>query len=309
MRWKKLGLIFESSEGSGWRASHASIPTPLLLDSGLVRLYTNFQDTKGISRVGYLDLDIDEAGKAEVARVSAVPVLDIGAPGTFDENGVMVCSVVRSEDGRLFMYYVGFELGTKIRYRLLTGLAVSEDGGESFRRYRQTPVLERSNSELYFRGGPFCRYENGVYRMWYVAGSAWEDVAGKQMPVYEVKYIESGDGINWPLSGKTVISISHKDEHGFGRPYVIQTPAGSWEMYYSIRRRSFGQYRMGYAVSPDSINWTRCDDALNFDVSTRGFDSNAVMYAAPIILGGSRVMFYNGDQFGRDGVGMAVLEQ
>ena len=56
------------------------------------------------------------------------PVLDIGQPGSFNENGVLACSVVDAGGNRVFMYYVGFELGTKIRYRLLTGLAISENG-------------------------------------------------------------------------------------------------------------------------------------------------------------------------------------
>ena len=88
----------------------------------------------------------------------------------FDESGVIACSVVEVDPNTIYMYYVGFELGKQIRYRLLTGVAISNDGGESFRRYSKTPILERSDIEPYFRGGPFCIKDNNKYRMWYCGG-------------------------------------------------------------------------------------------------------------------------------------------
>jgi hypothetical protein len=207
-----------------------------------------------------------------------------------------------------FLYYAGFELGTKIRYRLLTGVAISEDGGMTFRRYRETPVLERSDRELYFRGGPFVRLENGVFRLWYVAGSEWLDIGGKPMPVYDLRYLESGDGLNWAPEGRVCLDVSRSDEHGFGRPYVTQE-SGAYQLHYSIRRRSLGAYRLGYAESPDGLDWLRKDEDLGLDVSPTGWDSQAIMYAAPITIEGRTYVFYNGNEFGREGFGVALLEE
>jgi phospholipid/cholesterol/gamma-HCH transport system permease protein len=94
-------------------------------------------------------------------------LLEIGLPGTFDENGLLVCSVISLGNDRMYLYYVGFELGVKIRYRLLTGLAISEDGGNTFYRYASTPILERSPSELFFRCGPYCIHEPENFRMYW----------------------------------------------------------------------------------------------------------------------------------------------
>lgn len=206
------------------------------------------------------------------------------------------------------MYYAGFELGTKIRYRLLTGLAISEDGGNTFVRYSSVPVLERSATEMYFRGGPYCLYEPQRFRLWYVAGSEWIDLDGKSMPVYDVRYAESTDGIHWPDKGDVQISITEPDEHGFGRPCVMAKPAGGYRMFYSVRRRSFGAYRLGYAESTDGTVWSRMDEQLNLDVTPGTFDSDAIMYAAPIEIGDKLYVFYNGNNFGRDGFAAAILE-
>lgn len=306
MRWKKLGLVYGPDGSMAWAKSHAMIPTPVQLNEDVIRVFVTFCDGEGIGRPGYVDVSASDPLK--VLGVSQAPLLDLGKPGTFDENGLLTCSVMAAGEGKLFMYYVGFELGTKIRYRLLTGLAISEDGGESFHRYSQTPVLERTSAELFFRGGPYCINESGRFQLWYVAGSDWIDLDGKSMPVYDIRYAESADGINWPDEGEVQISIANPDEHGFGRPCVMHRQGGGFRMFYSVRRRSFAAYRLGYAESEDGHVWTRMDDKLNLDVTPGSFDSDAIMYAAPIMIGEKLYVFYNGNAFGRDGFAVAVLE-
>jgi hypothetical protein len=304
MRWQKLGLVWAPDGSKPWARSHAMIPTPFLLPDGRLRIFVTCCDDEGIGRCGYVD--VDSKNPTKVLGASAAPVLDIGRPGTFDENGVLACSVVRAHNALLYMYYVGFELGTRIRYRLLTGLAISRDGGDSFHRYRSTPILERSDAELFFRCGPFVRREADRYRLWYVAGSSWTEVAGKTAPVYMLKYLESLDGLSWPGEGKLILDITDPDEHGFGRPWVVTDASSRYEMFYSVRRRSFGAYRLGYADSSDAIHWKRHDDEMGLDVSASGFDDKAIMYSAVVTLSGSTYCFYNGNDFGRDGFAVAL---
>jgi hypothetical protein len=305
MKWRKLGLAYRPDGTLPWAVSHAMIPTPMLINGDIIRVYATFCDGGFVGRAGYVDLDARDPTR--VKGMSPLPVLDIGIRGGFDENGVAPLSVVRVDERTLYLYFVGFELGTKIRYRLLTGLAVSEDGGVSFRRVRRTPVLERSDAELYFRCGPCVVLEQGRFRMWYIAGSEWTDVGGKEMPVYNVKYAESVDGIHWPDAGTPCLAPAGADEHGFGRPYVMRDAAG-YRMYLSVRRRSVAAYRLGYAISTDGLDWTRRDDELGLDVSPSGWDSQAIMYSAVIEAGGRTYAFYNGNDFGREGFGVAVLE-
>ncbi|NEV75664.1 hypothetical protein DYI24_01210 [Rhodopseudomonas sp. BR0C11] len=306
MRWRKLGLVYGPDGSLPWAKSHAMIPTPVRLNQDVIRVYVTFCDEGGLGRPGFVDVAADDP--TQVLKVSQRPLLDLGLPGTFDENGVLLCSVVPAGGDRLHMYYAGFEIGTRIRYRLLTGLAVSEDGGDTFRRYANTPVLERSQAELYFRGGPFGLQGPNGFRLWYVAGSEWTEIDGKAMPVYDLRYMESADGIDWPDQGEVLIALADPDEHGFGRPCVIEKPTGGYRMFYSVRRRSYAAYRLGYAESEDGVSWVRMDRKLNLDVTPGSFDSQAIMYAAPIAVGDDLYVFYNGNDFGRDGFAVAVLE-
>jgi hypothetical protein len=304
MRWTKLGIVYCPDGSREWARTHAMLPTPVRLDAATIRVFFSSLDAEGRGRPGFID--VDAHSPTRVLYAAPAPLLDLGQPGTFDEAGVIPCSVFRDRTATWRMYYVGFELGQRIRYRLLTGLATSTDG-INFTRVSPTPVLERSAAELYFRCGPYCVEARDRYRMWYVAGSAWETVQGKTMPVYDIRYVESGDGIAWPTHGRIVLPISGDDEHGFGRPWVLPDKDGGYRMFYSVRRRSLRAYRLGYARSADGVTWARCDDGLGLDVTPGAFDSDAIMYAAVIEVDGHVFAFYNGNEFGRAGIALARL--
>jgi len=304
MRWRKHGVVWQPDGSAWWARSHATCPTPLRLNEDTVRVYVQCRDQHGVGRVGYVDLDA--ADPRRVVGSSAEPVFDIGQPGTFDDNGVFQASIIRAGDGRILMYYVGFELCHHIRYRLLTGLAISEDGGESFYRARTTPILERSPQELHFRCGPWVMAEDGRFRMWYVAGSSWEVIDGKSMPIYDLRYMESGDGLQWQAEGLVVMPVEMQYEHGFGRPVVLKR-GNQYRMHYSIRRREPLRYAMGFAVSDDGRRWVRRDHELGIDVSASGWDSESVEYGVEIELAGRTWLLYNGNDFGATGFGIAEL--
>lgn len=305
MRWKKLGVVWKPNGQVAWAKTHAAVPTPFRLNDEVIRVFVTCLDEQGRGRPGYVDLAA--ADPTRILQVSADPLLDIGVPGTFDDNGLMVISLVEPEPGTLYLYYVGFELCTHIRYRLFSGLAMSRDGGKTFQRYSRTPILDRTNEELYFRGGPFVMLDENVFKLWYVTGSEWTEIGGKLMPVYDLRYQESKNGIDWQPTGQLSLAITGVDEHGFGRPWVIKRGPNDYQIFYSVRRRSLAAYRLGYAESRDGIHWVRKDHQMGLDVSPGEFDSDAIMYSAVMVVGEQTYCFYNGNNFGEQGFGVAML--
>ena len=67
-------------------------------------------------------------------------------------------------------------------------------------------------------------------------------------------------------------------------------------------------YRLGYAESLDGIQWERRDELVGVDVSPSGFDNEMIEYAAVVKHNGRHFMFYNGNNYGFDGIGLAVEE-
>lgn len=306
MKWTKHGVVWSPDGHNTWARTHATCPTPVVLRDGTLRVFVQCRDAQGVGRVAWVDLDPDDPRR--VVGTCREPALDVGRRGAFDDNGVFPTCVLPRPDGTLFLYYVGFELCHHIRYRLLTGLAVSNDNGESFRRVSDVPVLERSSEELHIRGGPWVAEDGAHFRMWYVAGGRWEDIGGKPMPIYDLRHIESPDGIAWPASGRVVLPLVDPDEHGFGRPFVERNGSG-WQMHYSVRHRRAPHYRLGYAVSADGLVWERRDAELNLTAGPQAWDCETVEYGATVRAAGQTWLLYNGNDFGGTGFGIAQRVQ
>lgn len=303
MKWQKRGLIYAPDGQSNWARHSALQPTPYPIDNKTIRVYAGFRDDAGVSRVGYVDLDA--ANPSNVLDVSPEPVLDIGIPGAFDENGVVPSAIIRN-NGELRLYYAGYQVGQKVRFFVFGGLAISRDAGRSFERHSPVPVLDRTPSELFFRVAHSVLWENGRWRVWYGAGSRWVPGENKALPVYDIRYAESADGIHFPPEGRVCVGIEGADEHRVGRPYVVRD-GNIYRMYYSVGTKS-KIYRLGYAESPDGIEWQRKDDDLGLTVSDDGWDSQMIGYSSVIRWQDRVYLFYNGNDYGRGGFGYATLE-
>ena len=301
MKWIKLGRVYAPSGKYGWDKTHAYIPTPYIMEDR-IRVFVAFWDENKVGRLGYVD--VDKENPLKVLAVSKNPVLDIGMPGTFDDNGVTPISIVK-RNSSIYLYYVGWQLGVKVRYYLFSGVAISNDNGEHFERVSKAPILDRSDKELFVRTAPYVLYDEGIYKMWYLAGSEWIHIDGKAVPRYNMRYLESKNGIDWASSGKVCMNL-RENEIGFGRPYVIKEK-NLYKMWYSIRT-IHNKYYIGYAESKDGINWVRMDEDVGISVSSSGWDSEMICFPAIVDIKDKRYMFYNGNNFGETGFGVAVLE-
>ncbi len=302
MKWEKQGLIYCPDGSNPWAKQYASLPIPFLIAPKRLRIFVSFCDESMIGRVGYVD--VDPNNPKHILDIASHPVLDIGKPGRFDENGLIASSIL-SSNGKIYMYYVGYQLGQKVRYYQFGGLAISDDGGNSFYRAQETPIIDRIDGEALNRTAPFVIYENGRFRMWYVGGNEWTEVNGKSLPVYNMRYLESLDGVNWTGKGKVCLDFKNKDEHVVGRPWVYKEN-DTYKMFLSSRTHSKG-YRLGYAESKDGLSWQRLDDKIDIDVSETGWDSQIMAYASIFKWENKTYMFYNGNDCGRTGFGYALL--
>jgi hypothetical protein len=308
MKWRKLGQVYQPDGSRWWQKKYAFPPTPLLRTGAdgrtTLRLYCTFCDDNMVGRLGWVD--VDPRNPRSVLAVSEEPILSDGLPGTFDENGLLPTRVMQVGE-EIWCYYVGYQLGYKVRYYQFAGLAISRDGGESFERWRKTPILERSDSELVNRTSTFVMQDEGIFKMWYVGGSEWVTIHGKYMPRYELKYIESADGKHFGEQGQTAIQLQ-PGEYALGRPWIVEHD-GRFKLILSSRTEARG-YRLTYAESFDrGRTWTRKEDEIGIDVSAQGWDSTGIEYGSLFSYDGETYLFYNGNNCGETGFGCAILEQ
>jgi len=306
MKWKKLGRVFAPDmvlpSKEPWMTSHAYLPTPILVND-IIRVYIGSWDGFGVKRIGFVDVSADDPTK--ILEVSNKPCLDIGGVGTFDEDGV--CPSFASSNGNCMrLYYVGWQLlsGKLSRY-IFMGVATSWDGGISFRRLFDVPLLDRTGNQRFIRSSCSVLKVGDLYYMWYTASDELIGIRGNLVPSYKIYTTSSKDGLFW-LNGMPCLEFEDPDEFGLSRPWVVRDDV--YKMFYSIRKIDKG-YTIGYAESIDGNYWERKDHLVGIGRSIGGWDSEMICFPAILDYNGNRYMFYNGNDYGRTGFGVAVLEE
>ena len=297
--WQRKGLLIRPDPTRWWMRTHAMVPTPHLREDGVHRIYFSGRNDDNQSHIGWADIALND-GLAAVIEISKEPVLTPGNLGTFDDNGVTPSCAIRI-DNEVLLYYIGWNPGSTTRMNIFGGLAVSTDDGDSFTRWSEAPILERSITDPYINTAPFVVIHSSGLRMFYVSGVGWDD---PENPRYLIKTATSTDGKSWQRDGQIAIDFSGPEEKALARPFVT-IEEGCWHMWFAHKGDN---YRFGYAESNDGVVWNRIDDQAGVNVSATGWDSEMMEYGAIINAGGYRYLFYNGNNYGFDGFGYAVSQ-
>ncbi|MCJ8519289.1 putative GH43/DUF377 family glycosyl hydrolase [Pseudorhizobium tarimense] len=302
LHWNKIGHVFAQNGSLQWATDSALTPTPIVVRDEEIRVYAGFRDSEGISRIGYVDVAADDP--RNVLRVSQTPVLDRGRDGCFDDNGVIMGDVVKTGD-RLRMYYVGFQQVKRAKFLAFSGVAESIDGGETFQRLSEAPVMDRVGGGTTIRAIHTAMQIDGAWRVWYAVGDRWEMIGGVPFPQYNIWTTTSPDGIQFTEPG-TLCVDNEGAEYRIGRPSVYRHGDG-YMMFYTKGTKSGSDYFPGVAFSADGVRWERCDHELGLELSPGGFDSMHLCYPRLVEANGRTLCFYNGNNMGKEGFGVAEL--
>lgn len=304
--WEKKGLIYTVEGNYEWNKSHAQVPVVDVLSDRL-RIYYATRNSKGKSNISFIEVEKENPQK--IIFENNKPLFSFGNLGAFDDSGMMPSSII-NVGNKKYLYYIGWTTRQSVPYQNAVGLAVSEDDGVTFHKISEGPIISINHIEPYFSGTSYVQVEAGLFKMWYLSCIKWEVIEGKPEPLYDIKYAESLDGINWNQTGKIAIPLLD-DEGGIVSASVIKEE-GIYKMWYGKRKKSDyrinskNTYRIGYAESLDGIKWERMDHLSGIDVSENGWDSEMISYPNIIKYNTSLLMFYNGNGFGKTGFGYAV---
>jgi hypothetical protein len=313
--WVKLGKIFDPTENStvDWMKEFAQAPSVLVFDE-FVRVYFSCRpspDSNGqyVSRSAYVDLK--RAHFSEIIRISPNPTMPLGELGTFDEFGTYPTSVIRNGD-EIWAYYGGWTRCESVPFNVAIGVAISRDQGVSFNKLGTGPAMSYSTEEPFILSGPKIRRFNGHWNLWYIAGERWLHNNSKPEPVYRIRMASSSDGLNWIKHNKDLIERRLGPDECQASPDVFFCN-GRYHMFFCYRhgldyRNRTRGYRIGYAVSDDMLRWRRDDAKAGIDVSSDGWDSEMISYPHVFELDGHIYMMYLGNQVGRFGFGLALLD-
>lgn len=313
--WKKLGRIFNPVDYANgiWLHEFAQAPSVLIFEE-TVRVYFSCRppaDAQGryVSYSAYVDLN--RKNLHEVLAVSKQPILQLGSLGTFDEFGTYPVSVIKNEE-KYLAYYGGWTRCESVPFNVAIGYAESSDGGKTFTRIGEGPLLSYTVDEPFILSGPKIRKYNNTFYLFYIAGKKWILDNGKPEPVYTIRMATSPDGISFVKHNKDLVPWRIEPNEAQASPDVCFFD-GKYHMFFcyrgstNYRGKDFG-YRIGYASSTDLENWVREDDKAGITVSEEGWDSEMVSYPHVFELDGYIYMLYLGNHVGKFGFGLAKLQ-
>jgi hypothetical protein len=203
------------------------------------------------------------------------------------------------------MYYVGFQLIKKAKFLAFSGVAKSTDNGETFQRIQESPILDRMPDGSTIGAIHTALYEDNKWKFWFAKGNDWEIIGGKPFPRYNIWYTESLDGVS--LNGKQYLCVDViGDEYRIGRPTVYKNN-DRYIMLYTKGGKTGTDYSMGYAESIDGITWERMDKKIGLVPSAEDFDNKHLCYARIVKTNSNVYGFYNGNNMGAEGFGVAEL--
>lgn len=298
-----MGLIYKPNKNFSWQASHAALPTKLKISGEQYRIFFSSRDADNRAHVGWFDIDFSD--DARVIRVAEKPVLLPGDYGFFDDSGVQACSAVTAENGDIYLYYLGWNVGQKSPlFYTAMGLAISTDGGTTFKKYSDAPILQRSRYDPWMvSGGTVLREESG-WIMYYLSGYKFEFTDDGPISWYNIKIARSDNGIDWKRNGDVALDLQD-GETNISRMTISQT-GGVYRAWFPVKKLR-SEYRCGYAESKDGFSWMR-NDAMGLETSASGWDSDAIDKMEVIRANDKLYMLYNGNNFGKDGIGLAIYD-
>lgn len=109
-----------------------------------------------------------------------------------------------------------------------------------------------------------------------------------------------------------VLDRNRDEPYSTGAVDVMQVNDGFWAWYTSgsewkiINGKPEIFYHIKRASSTDGRNWQRRDEEVGLDRSLAGWDSEAIAYPYVLNVGKRQLIFYNGNGFGRTGMGWAM---
>ncbi|MBX9444398.1 hypothetical protein [Dickeya chrysanthemi] len=319
MKWEKVGKIFDPTEHSlpNDCVEFAQSPQALVFH-GFIRIYFSTRaldksNGKYLSHIAFVDMQKD---LKTIIRVSDKTVIPLGNLGCFDEHGIFPMNVVR-HNSDIYGYTCGWNRRVSVSVDTAIGLAISQDDGLTFQRIGDGPVLASSLHEPCLVGDGFVKVIDGTFHMWYIFGTHWKKSSPNGAPerTYKIGHSISDDGINWLKDHEAGQIISDKlgPDESQALPSVIAINE-RYHMFFCYResfdfRTSKGRgYRIGHAWSDDLKNWTRDDESFLLQGTPGEWDSDMQCYPHVFECDNKVFLLYNGNEFGRNGFGLAVLK-
>lgn len=294
--WVRIGWIDPPVGIGEWCSSHLSMPFCIAKNSNEFRVFFNSRDSDKRSHIGWVDFDLNSKNISKM-NFGSLPIVSPGIPGEFDEHGVSG-SYYEIESGLLRIWNFGWRRSSGLAWTNAIGLV--EKRNDKIDSISSNRLIMQSNDfEKYGAAYPYLISKGSLRYMFYGAF----DVYGIPSLNETYSFISKRALIGSDLAiSSRVNMINHlSGQSAQSRPCIIKDGEG-YRAWISVKGEG---YVIRSAFSSDLSNWHWSEDEFGLEPSGLNGEISEVCYSHVVDVMNSRFMFYNGDGFGKTGIGIA----
>ena len=298
MKLHRLGPIITHDMLHDLGMRYAAVPFATQINGTHYRIFFSSRDQYNQSYGSYLDYDIQEL--KIIIPPPKKPLIIHGSIGYFDDSGVTISCYLKELNA---LYYMGWNLMRKVPFSNQIGKLELNPKEDSVHRTRKTPVLGKCELEPLSFGYPWVLKTKDKYKMWYDTILKWESNSTSNYK-FILRSALSNDGVNWHKTYKQNFPLHHQ-EKSIARPCIIFED-NIYKMWCSVNY--LGKYRLCYAESIDGDNWQRMDNSIIWKGKKQNWESTEQSYPFLIQNNMSQFLLYNGNDYGKSGFGICLVE-
>lgn len=305
MKWRKQGLIFDPSDycNHPLLVSHAANPIAIHLQDSVFRILYSGRDIWNRSSIGSFDFDLHTRRILDVCKK---PLFTFGPKGTFYQSGVSIGCVYK-KSSVLYILFMGWQTSQAQHWRGDIG-RLKINSHFNLELCPEVPFIGMSSVDPISLSYPWVIGDDSSgFTMLYGSTLSWDSENGEMIHVLNEAI--SDDGENWKFKGLAVpyqLGVAQ----AFSRPTVWADKHESQHLWFSYRSGTGTPYLIGYAnKAVSSDKWELYLTGSGIEPSESGWDSQMIEYPYVFEHNDTVYMLYNGNSFGKTGIGMAILER
>ena len=297
IEFQRLGQILDPQElqFNECTLSHAANPVVVKIAEHSYRIFFNSRDLNQKSSVYSVDFNLDS--QLIIPNTFKIQFL-LGTSDSYFKDGVSLGSHFQL-DGVDWIGFMGWVnppsehwYGTIGRLRLNSNF--------DFEYIEESPWFGLDSYDQTSLSYPAVYFSKNVMHVWYGTTLSWDGGNGEMVHVLKEKI--STDFVQFENSTR-VVEWKLGESQAFSRPSVAEVQ-GHFLMAYSVRGSST-KYRIGFGIIEDDSPIIK--EIATYPTSKSRWESEMVEYPCLVSHKNSIFMFYNGNGYGKSGIGLARL--
>lgn len=293
----RLGRIFDPQQFqlNGTSLSHAANPVVIKVNRNLFRIFFNSRDEKQRSSVYSIDFDLSTLRLIpDTLRVQFL----LNSSNSYFKDGVSLGSHFELGGVNWIGFMGWINPPAKHWYGTIGKFQLNDNF--DFERIEENPWFDLDNHNQISLSYPAVYASKNIMHVWYGTTLSWDGGNGEMIHILKEKI--SRDCVRFESTNR-VVEWKMGESQAFSRPAILQIH-DHFLMAYSVRGNKT-KYRIGFGLIEDNSSIVK--QMCTFYASTSKWESEMVEYPYLVSHGDSIFMFYNGNDYGRSGIGLAQL--